>query len=272
MGHRKIRLPLSKPEYWQAITDLASLIDVEDKLEVAFVSATKQTLYLADLKPLDLPIKLYTTPGSILSQFVLKPYEYVTENQEVIGAKPGDIVIDAGACWADTTLFFANKVKKIGRVYSFEFIPNNLRMAYKNIKLNSELEKTIKIIENPLWNESGVKMFYCDNGPGSIVSATPFAGYEGEVYTISIDDFVNSEQLNKVDLIKMDIEGAEQFALKGAENTLRKYKPQLAISVYHNMNDLANIVHLINDLNLGYKFYLNHFTIHYEETVLYGKV
>jgi len=270
MGHRKIRLYLSRPEYWKSVDDLDSFMDHENKLEVNFLRSVRN-LSFADLTPLGLPVKLYTMPRTVLSQFLLKQYEYLTDDQLTIGAQPGDVVIDGGACWGDTSLFFANKVKENGKVFSFEFIPGNLRVAYKNISLNPQFEKTIKIIENPLWNESGVKMFYDDNGPGSRVSAKPLAGHKGEVHTISIDDFVNREQLDKVDLIKMDIEGAEQYALKGAEETLRRFKPTLAISIYHNMSDFANVVHLINNFNLSYKFYLNHFTIHHEETVLYAK-
>ncbi len=271
LGHRKIRLPLSATDYSKKIDELSSLIDPEDKVEVNYVSSMKKNLFFADLSPLDLPVKLYTAPGTIFSQFLLKPYEYITDDQIIIGAKNGNIVIDCGACWGDTTLFFANKVKGNGKVYSFEFIPNNLQVAYKNINLNPHFKNIIKIVENPLWDKSGIRMFYRDNGPGSKVSLTPFEGHENNIYTITIDDFVDQEQLAKIDLIKMDIEGAEQNALRGAEQTLRRFKPELAISIYHNMNDFANIVHLINNLNLGYKFYLDHFTKHYEETVLYAK-
>lgn len=271
LGHRKIRLPLSGTDYLKTIDNLSSLTDPEDKFEVVFTSYMKKYLSYADLAPINFSVKLYTTPGTIFSQFLLKPYEYITDDQIIIGAKPGDIVIDCGTCWGDTTLFFADKVKENGKVYSFEFIPDNLRVAHINISLNPKLKKLIKIVEKPLWNKSGIKMFYCDNGPGSRVSLTPFEGHEDNVDTISIDDFVNKERLPKVDLIKMDIEGAEQNALKGAEQTLKRFKPELAISIYHNMDDFANVVHLINNLNLGYKFYLNHTTIYHEETVLFAK-
>jgi hypothetical protein len=69
----------------------------------------------------------------------------------------------------------------------------------------------------------------------------------------------------------MDIEGAELEALKGAKKTLLLFKPKLAISVYHNLHDLWTIPQWIESLDLGYQFYLRHFTIHSEETVLFAK-
>jgi len=69
----------------------------------------------------------------------------------------------------------------------------------------------------------------------------------------------------------MDIEGAELDALRGAEQTLRAFKPRLAISLYHNKTDLTEIPEYLNALDLGYEFYLDHFTIHNEETVLFAR-
>jgi hypothetical protein len=77
--------------------------------------------------------------------------------------------------------------------------------------------------------------------------------------------------LRKVDFIKMDIEGSEPEALMGAEQTIRKHRPKLAIAIYHDLRHFASIPHWIHDLNLGYKFYIGHFTIHAEETVLFAR-
>ena len=68
----------------------------------------------------------------------------------------------------------------------------------------------------------------------------------------------------------MDIEGSELAALLGAEKTLCKFRPTLAVSVYHNLSDFWTIPRFVESLNLGYKFYLRHFTIHAEETVLFA--
>lgn len=269
LGHRKVKLPLSQSIYWDAINNISKIINNDEELNVTFLNSSKKLSFF-DLKNFDLPIKLYTTARTVLTQFLIKQYEYVNDNEVVIGAQLGDIVIDGGACWGDTTLLFANQVKESGKVYSFEFIPGNLNIVYKNINLNPNLKNQVKIIEKPLWNESDKRMYYMDRGPASKVSLDEFEGYENTVSTIAIDDFVEKEKLEKVDLIKMDIEGAEQYALKGAQNTIKKYKPKLAISIYHSMDDFANIFHLINSMNASYKFYLNHFTIYHEETILFA--
>ena len=92
----------------------------------------------------------------------------------------------------------------------------------------------------------------------------------GTVQTITIDDFVGQNSIEKIDFLKMDIEGAEPKALEGAMQTIIKYKPKLAISIYHSLDDFINIPKWIDELNLGYKFFLGHHTLHLEETILYA--
>ncbi|KKL59875.1 hypothetical protein LCGC14_2210950 [marine sediment metagenome] len=70
----------------------------------------------------------------------------------------------------------------------------------------------------------------------------------------------------------MDIEGAEFNALIGAKQVLKKFMPKLAISIYHHFDSFIKIPQFINSLNLNYKLYLDHFTTHNEETILFAKV
>ena len=69
----------------------------------------------------------------------------------------------------------------------------------------------------------------------------------------------------------MDIEGAESLALNGAIKTIKKYRPKLAIAIYHSMNDFVSIPLWLKELDLDYKFYLGHYTLHAEETILFAK-
>jgi hypothetical protein len=88
--------------------------------------------------------------------------------------------------------------------------------------------------------------------------------------TISIDDYVARQGLTRVDFIKMDIEGAEDAALSGAAETIRRFRPKLAISAYHKPDDMIVLPRRIRSILPAYSFYLEHYTIHQEETVLYA--
>ena len=68
-----------------------------------------------------------------------------------------------------------------------------------------------------------------------------------------LDHFAEEHGLT-VGLIKADIEGAEQSLLRGAEKTIRKDRPALMISIYHNIDDLLDIKPMIEAWNLGYEF------------------
>jgi FkbM family methyltransferase len=268
LGYKHVKLPLNNNLYWENIKKIEANEDKNDYLE----SGVKNwNLNKIDISFLNYPIKGYFMAGSIMNCFVLEQYKAVTENK-IIEVEPGDIVIDAGACWGDTSLYFANKAGIKGKVYGYEFIPHNMDIFNTNIKLNPELEKRITLVNNAVWNISGLKVFYQDKGPGSIVEIEKFNNATGEVLTLSIDDLAMKEQIGKINFIKMDIEGAELNALKGAVSTLNKDKPKLAISIYHNLSDFYTIPQFIDSLNIGYKFIIRHFTINAEETVLFAWV
>lgn len=74
----------------------------------------------------------------------------------------------------------------------------------------------------------------------------------------------------KVTFIKMDVEGAELEALKGAEATIKRDKPRCAICVYHKPEDIDTITEYLHKLVPEYKFYMRHYSLCDYETVLYA--
>jgi hypothetical protein len=86
---------------------------------------------------------------------------------------------------------------------------------------------------------------------------------------ISLDEYLKNEK-EPVTFIKMDLEGAELNALKGAEQTIKEQKPKLAISIYHKPEDIWEIPNLLLELVPDYKFYIRHYTLIGAETVLYA--
>ena len=72
-----------------------------------------------------------------------------------------------------------------------------------------------------------------------------------------------------MDFIKLDIEGAEQDAIDGAKNTIRKYKPILAICIYHKAEDWYKIPEKVLEIEKDYDIYLRHYMEGIFESVMY---
>lgn len=266
LGHTKVKLPLSKPLFWQ---DQERIEANQSKTDFVPIDFMDLKLPLTNLNFLGFPISMYYSALGINIDFIIKQYEF-HRDEISIEAEEGDVVIDAGGCFGDTALYFANKVGEIGKVKVFEFIPKNIEVFNKNVQLNPKLAPVIELLKKPLWDKSDQNVYYLDNGPGSKVELDSFEGETGMTATISIDDYVKASQITKVDFIKMDIEGAETQALKGAIETIRNFRPKLAIALYHSSKDFERIPKFIHDLGLGYKFYLSHSTIYGEETMLFA--
>ena len=102
-----------------------------------------------------------------------------------------------------------------------------------------------------------------------VVSASAIAasGTRGEI--VRMDDHLRDEP---VSFIKMDIEGAEMSALRGAEQLIRRDHPDLAVCVYHSISDLFEIPLYIHSLVPEYRLYLRHHTPVFCETVCYAVI
>lgn len=264
LGYRKVKLPLNTPEYWKTMRYLEGLKQNDDFIDPGF---QQFLLHRFSLKAIGYDILFYYSARGIMQDFVAKQYEYKLLNN-IIKAQTGDVVIDCGGCWGDTALYFAHEVGVDGKVYSFEFVPSNIEIFNKNLSLNPALKNRIELNKQPVWSEASLPIFILDNGPASRVSFDEIAGGT-QLMTTTIDQLVSEQQIDRVDFIKMDIEGAELNALKGAEAVIRKFKPTLAIALYHRVEDFYQIPGWINNLGLGYHFYIGHYTIHQEETILF---
>jgi hypothetical protein len=88
-----------------------------------------------------------------------------------------------------------------------------------------------------------------------------------EIDVATIDSVLGG---TSVDIIKMDIEGAEYRALLGAQNSIKKHKPRLAICLYHNIEDFIEIPELILKMVPEYKLFLRHHSKSCTDTILYA--
>lgn len=103
------------------------------------------------------------------------------------------------------------------------------------------------------------------------ISGGGYLGYGSSmVPAISIDALVDTMLIPKVDFMKFDIEGAEYQGLQGAATTIQRFRPRLAISVYHKSEDLWRLPALVDEICPGYRFYLGHHNYYRTETDLYA--
>lgn len=144
------------------------------------------------------------------------------------------------------------------KIYTWEPDKDNIVIMKKNICNYHNVE----VVPMGMWNERRTLHFKMQ-GSGSKVNTNG----EVAVECATIDDVHKDD---KISFIKMDIEGAEWEALHGAQNTIKKQKPILAVCVYHKFEDLYRIAFWLKEQVHGYKFYLRHHSDVSSETVLYA--
>lgn len=86
----------------------------------------------------------------------------------------------------------------------------------------------------------------------------------------AIDEFIEENNLKQIDFIKLDVEGNEIEAIKGAEKSIKRFKPNLAICIYHKAEHLYKIPLLIKEINRDYRIFIDHYDITPWETVCYA--
>jgi FkbM family methyltransferase len=221
-------------------------------------------LGLYDLKALGLPIKLHSHPRLLINEFMLEQYRAPAPLE--ISVRPDDVVIDGGGCWGESALHFAHLAGSGGHVETFEFEPGNLERLHRNLELNPKLAARIGVNERALWHTADERMSFRAAGPATRLDTAS----EDGVPTGSIDALVASGKIDRVDFIKLDIEGSELAALEGAAETLRRFRPRLAIAAYHRADDLLMLPGFLASLELGYQFAIGHYTMSDEETILFA--
>lgn len=265
LGPRHVVLPVFWKEYIAAYGRVAGYLRRENLDKKSMWTFNEYAI-----KGKNDQIALIVPDGSILSIFLLEQYAYRRGNA-VIEIEPGDNVIDGGACWGDVAVYAADRAGSDGHVYSFEFVKENLRRFNKNVELNPALQNRISILEYALHSESGKRFsFNSSEGPGTSV-ARKSDNDDGAVESITIDDLVNKGAIKSVDFIKLDIEGSELACLKGAQESIRRFKPKLAIASYHRPEDMWELPLFIHGINPAYRFCFDHFAPNTWESMLYAK-
>lgn len=182
--------------------------------------------------------------------------------------------IDAGGCDCSTSLAFVQEFPNLQKIYVFEPCYEHFKDPVFDILV--QREKKIEIVNKALWSELTTLEFreeMTKKEGSAIIEAKPNVNRPSNILTLkteTIDNFVETRNIDKIDYIKMDIENAEMQALMGAENTLLKYRPQLAISIYHSDEQFYGIPVYLKKLLKNYQFRLAHYGNRKVDSMLYG--
>lgn len=179
-----------------------------------------------------------------------------------------ETIVDGGLFDGSTAVQLIQSLPAVKQVYGFEPFPS----FFANSPHKAVLEQCGKFVfvEAALSDSNRiVKLFFDDKNQSASRIVDDGSENAGACQALTVDEFFRDKG-ERVDLIKFDLEGADFAACRGSRETIRKDRPQLAISVYHSKRDLYRIpLELMRVLD-DYAFFLGHYSPDIYETVLYA--
>jgi FkbM family methyltransferase len=187
------------------------------------------------------------------------PYKAMYFFTDALDVGAGETLVDGGAFDGDTVLYFAERTAgRYRAIHAFEVDPANVDALRRR---TADIPR-VAIHPLGLWECSAA--LHLSSG-GAASSVGDGGGVEVPVRALDALD------LGPVTFIKLDIEGAEIPALRGAADTIRRHKPKLSLAVYHKPDDLAAVQDAITAIRPDYRFRLRHHSPIFHDTVLYAE-
>jgi FkbM family methyltransferase len=161
------------------------------------------------------------------------------------------VAADLGAYNGDTAEELIDLCPHIERIYAFE--PD--RRNFKKLSVCASAHPQIIPINSAAWSEDTTLIFDDSGNRNSGLIEDGLSKRRAEVSAVALDNVVKE----RVDFIKYDVEGAEKEALIGSSESIRKYHPDLLVSIYHRTEDLHELIRLIHVICPEYKLYLRRY-------------
>lgn len=186
--------------------------------------------------------------------------EYLRE--EFFQFNEDEIYVDAGAFNGDTILDFLRIEHGAKKIYGFEADPVNFKKMETRLGLVKQMYN-IECFDLALADYNGKLNFFSMGNMSSKADAT------GRDNNMSVNCVTLDSMIKEATYIKMDIEGSELNALRGANKLIKSSKPKMAICIYHRPSDLWEIPLYLHSLVPEYKMHIRHHGNVYYDTVLY---
>ena len=195
----------------------------------------------------------FTGDPRVLSNYRYRPHEQYFES---FLALQSEVFVDGGAFDGETTELFAENFPQYQHVHLFEPDPVNFERSRTRL---ADL-RDISFHPVGLSDARGDLRFKVGGGSASVVD-------EAGDHTISVNTI--DAKAGNATFIKLDLEGWELAALKGARSTIINNKPKIAVGAYHSPDDFLKIFDWVCTVRPDYRVALRHYTESWTETVLY---
>jgi FkbM family methyltransferase len=193
----------------------------------------------------------------ILCPSLTEPFSSIQQYLDFAQLKPGDNVFDLGAYSALTSIAFSKAVGPVGRVVALEPDPMNFKASTANIASNQRVNglDNITLIPAAISDQPGILQFSSEGAMGSSLTSIVgrHRGHVIDVECIMFADLMKRCELDRVDFIKMDIEGAELATILGSGDFLASHRPRMIIEPHFSGGQITSnpIVEFLTDI--GYK-------------------
>ncbi len=201
---------------------------------------------LADQKSREIYESIVSFKCSGKMEYIFSAETDYNDDFKLLGLNNTASYLDLGAFNGDTALDFANRVNNYNKIIAVEPDPK----TFKKLILNTEGLKNITCINKGIWCSDTEIPFLVGGGRNTAASKG-----NNKIPVTSVDSILKGE---KIDFIKMDVEGSESMAIMGAEKTLKNYRPKMQIACYHRSEDIFGIPLQVLSFRDDYKVYIRH--------------
>ena len=191
--------------------------------------------------------------------FNMKQYDV----KNIFEVNNDSVIFDIGAWKGDSAYFFSKKCSDNAKIYAFEpdiNVYDSLKCVKEKYKLNNV------VLYNTIFSNKEEIIDFV-----SMIPNVPVV----KMNSITVDKFVSDNNIKRIDYIKMDVEGAEYSILEGAKETIKKFRPSLAIAIYHGgklfMEDFYKVPVFVKEITENYEYYIRTFSPWGGETILFCK-
>lgn len=169
--------------------------------------------------------------------------------ENILKLKKDEVFVDLGAYRADTVLEFIKYAKNFKKIYAIEPDRKTFAKLKQQLDCKSDAGDIVCINAAAGALESSGKL---EAGSGR---SSHLSDKGQPVQVVTVDGILNGQRAT---YIKFDVEGGERYAIEGARQTIKSFKPRLKIAAYHRTQDLTDIVKQVLEIRDDYKVYMRH--------------